>query len=195
MPTFIDCEPCDRLYDAKKNQWLPHDSGDLDVCEILDSLSFAVTTGKLNSRTWVRAVFHNEAAWDGFLEELAVYEEVHRIRDPWWWALAKLAEHEDVEEGFSTAEDMAGRLPRTHGRPTRSFESQQQYNEELNDNNVPPPGPDSPEAQGVGRPDVAPCDRAAAQARGEGERKLTAGQYAALHEMLAAAPAGDEEES
>lgn len=109
-PQFTPEDPCDRLYNVKKNEWLEHEGGDLDMYEILDTLSFAVTKGKLNSRTWVKTVFKNAGAWEWFLEELAVYEQIHRIRDPWWWALASLAEHEDFEEGFSTAEDMSEAL-------------------------------------------------------------------------------------
>lgn len=106
-PKFENCQPVDNLYNPTKDQWLAHEPGDLDMYEILDTLTYAVTKGMLNSRTCVKTVFHTEESWDWFLEALAVYEQIHRIRDPWWFALAALAEHDDFEEGFSTAEDMA----------------------------------------------------------------------------------------
>jgi hypothetical protein len=100
----------ERLYDQKKDAWKKFKVDEFFLYEILDALTFVMAQGKLNSRTWVYEVFRTEKNWSGFLEELGVYEQIHRIRDPWWWTLAKLAEHEDFEEGFSTAEDMAEAL-------------------------------------------------------------------------------------
>lgn len=107
VPQFVPSDADPALYDAKKNVWHSHEEGELAMHQILDTLAYATTRGKLNSRTWVHTVFHNEAAWDWFIEELAAYEQYFRIRDPWWLALAHLAEHEQEESGFSTAEEMA----------------------------------------------------------------------------------------
>lgn len=99
-----------RLYDAEKDEWKAFKFDEFSLYEILDTLTFALARGKLNSRTWVSQVFKSSSNWEAFLEELGAYETCYRIRDPWWWTLAKLGEHEDVEEGFSTAEEMAEAL-------------------------------------------------------------------------------------
>ena len=119
MPIFqvTPDAPCESLYSVDTNGWQEHEGGDLDLYQILDTLFYAVQNGKLNSRTWVKTVFHNEGSWDWFLEELANYEQIHRIRDPWWFTLAALAEHENVEEGFSSSEDIAEAIAE-HARET-----------------------------------------------------------------------------
>lgn len=98
------------MYDVKKKKWLEFDAEALQVSEMLDILTYATQRGLLNSRTWVKDVFHTKANWKFFLSELSEYEMYFRIRDPWWFALAILAEHESFEEGFSTAEEMAEKL-------------------------------------------------------------------------------------
>lgn len=110
VPTFTSCEVTEELYDVRTITWRASGAGSLYLHQMLDTLAFGVMHGRLNSRTWVRTVFKDEEAFDWFLEELSTYEEQFRIRDPWWWALANLAEHETEESGFSTAEEMAQRV-------------------------------------------------------------------------------------
>ena len=112
LPLFVPAEGSayPEIFDEKKNEWLPFDAEAMQVCDVLDSLTYATRKGLLNSRTWVTEIFRTKENWQFFLTALAGYELHHRIRDPWWYTLAKLAEHEDLEEGFSTAEGMAARL-------------------------------------------------------------------------------------
>jgi hypothetical protein len=112
LPVFVPEEGSayPEMFDQKKTAWLAFDVEALQVCEMLDTLTYATRQGLLNSRTWVSTVFRTQDNWQSFLSQLAEYEVCYRIRDPWWYTLAKLAEHEDFEEGFSTAEEIADKL-------------------------------------------------------------------------------------
>ena len=109
-PAFVTPKVHEDVYDARTMQW--HSLGETgpELAEVLDTLAVLCGTGKLNSRTWVVEAFKTRSAWEWFLEELSAYEQCFRIRDPWWFALVRLCEHEDVEERFSTAEDIAESL-------------------------------------------------------------------------------------
>lgn len=107
------------LYNAKRNEWTVT-AGEYDMYEMLDTLAFLCEEGKLNSRTWVVEVFKTREAWEGFLEELADYEVCFRIHDPWYFALSRLAEYDQSEEGFSIAEEIAQSLEE-HARETGQF--------------------------------------------------------------------------
>ena len=69
----------------------------------------------------MKAVFKAPGGFEWFLDELAGYDQCYRINDRWWQALARLAEHENFEEGFTHTEDMAAAL-REHGAARRAAE-------------------------------------------------------------------------
>jgi hypothetical protein len=119
MPVYATPQVHESVYDAKRKQWNVAD-GEYNMYEMLDTLAFMCAKGTLNSRTWVVEVFKTREAWAGFLGELAGYEQCYRIHDPWYFALARLAESANNEERFSTAEDIAETLEE-HAEETGQF--------------------------------------------------------------------------
>lgn len=105
------------FYDADTCKFSAFEAGEPGLYEVLDCIAHASEAGKLNSRAWVKALFKAPGTFDWFLEELEGYDECYRITDRWWYALAKLAEHEHDEEGFVRTEDMATAL-REHAEET-----------------------------------------------------------------------------
>lgn len=105
------------FYDSATGIFTAFEPGEPGLYEVLDCIAHASENGHLNSRTWVKDIFKTEAAYEWFLDELTGYDQCYRINDRWWAGLARLAEHEQSEEGFVHTEDMADEL-RKHARET-----------------------------------------------------------------------------
>lgn len=76
------------------------------VYEALDDITLSVEGGKLTRENWVREIFKTTNDFENFLEELSGYDELYRISDRWWYALARLVNTASEEE-FSRTEDIA----------------------------------------------------------------------------------------
>lgn len=74
--------------------------------EVLDSIAAAVEAGAVDRNGFVKQFFGGAKVFEEFLFELATYEQVYRIRDPWHAALSRIADRVD-EEGFVTGEEIA----------------------------------------------------------------------------------------
>lgn len=84
---------------------------------VLDAITAAAEAGALDTETWVKTVFADEEAFDEFLSELEnSYDEVFRITDRWWRALAEITGTID-EEMFVSGSQIAQRL-REHAEET-----------------------------------------------------------------------------
>lgn len=96
------------IWDDKKKQFKPIDSMDNhDMYEVLDGITLAVESGKIDSHNWPQQLFANQLALEDFLQQLSEYDDCFRINDRWAMALAHLAQSEGCEEGFGSGRDMA----------------------------------------------------------------------------------------
>lgn len=100
-------------FDAKKKTFKPFDFVDVypttTLEEVLGDLTNAVEAGLIDSEKWTQQLFATAQAFEGFLAELAGYDDCYRITDQWWTALAMLIGGGD-EEGFITGQEIADLL-------------------------------------------------------------------------------------
>ncbi len=95
-----------KFYDVKTNKFTPMGEATWqETSQVLDCITLAVEAGVIKQTGWVKQIFGNKAAFESFAEVLAGYDELFRITDRWWQALAALAEVGD-EEGFITCQDI-----------------------------------------------------------------------------------------
>ncbi len=93
--------------EVQKYNDLPFEFGEL--YEALDDITLAAEGGKLTDENWVCEIFAATKDFEAFLDDLSTYDELFRIHDRWWYALAALANTGD-EEYFARCEDIAHRL-------------------------------------------------------------------------------------
>lgn len=84
-------------------------AGHHEVHEVLDSVTLAMEAGVVPRDAWLAYFFGSSDAFQGFMEHLESYDEVFRITDRWWMALARLTNTED-EEMFIHSQDIADRI-------------------------------------------------------------------------------------
>jgi hypothetical protein len=105
-PVSVQVYPA--IWDDKKKQFKPIESMENhDMYEVLDGITLAVESGKIDSHNWPQQLFANQLALEDFLEQLSEYDDCFRINDRWAMALAHLVKSEDCEEGFGSGRDMA----------------------------------------------------------------------------------------
>jgi hypothetical protein len=82
---------------------------DVYVHEVLDVITAAAEAGALDSEKWVSQIFATIEVFESFLDEYSEYDDCYRTYDRWYWAMFRLAGHDD-EEGFVTSSEIAGKL-------------------------------------------------------------------------------------
>jgi hypothetical protein len=82
---------------------------DVEVCDVLDSITLAVEAGAVSSFNWPQQFFASKKTFMELLQQLAEYDDCYRITDRWWMALAKLA-HKVDEEAFVSSREIANAL-------------------------------------------------------------------------------------
>ncbi|MDR7307946.1 hypothetical protein [Rhodoferax saidenbachensis] len=98
------------IWDDKKKTLKPIKSmAELDLHEVLDSITLAVEAGALDNYKWPQQIFAKKSAFEDFIEQLSEYDDFYRITDRWWWALATICEGGD-EEGFVSSSEIAREL-------------------------------------------------------------------------------------
>jgi hypothetical protein len=82
---------------------------DIEVHDVLDSITLAVEAGAVSSFGWPQQFFASKKCFMEFLQQLQEYDDCYRITDRWWMALAKLAYKVD-EEAFVSSREIADAL-------------------------------------------------------------------------------------
>lgn len=81
-----------------------------EMYEALDAITAAVEAGVIDTDKWVSQLFASLEVFNEFMEELAFYDTCFRLMERWYAALARLAQHENVEEGFTHTDEIADAL-------------------------------------------------------------------------------------
>jgi hypothetical protein len=101
---------CSQIWNPDTKQVVPiQNMDDVEMYDVLDSITLALEAGVLDSFRWPQQIFAKRAVFDSFLEYLTDYDECYRITDQWWRALAALCEVID-EEGFVSTREIANEL-------------------------------------------------------------------------------------
>ena len=96
-------------FNKRTKTFTPFESMPL-MYEALDAITAAVEAGIIDTDKWVSQVFATTDVFEEFLDELSCYDECYRVMERWYWALALIAQHENVEEGFTHTCDIADAL-------------------------------------------------------------------------------------
>lgn len=111
QPREISIYP--NIWNPEAKQLVPiQDMHEVEMYEVLDSITLALEAGVLNSFRWPQQIFAKRAVFDDFIDYLANYDETYRITDQWWRALAELCEVYD-ECGYVSSLEIANEL-RSH---------------------------------------------------------------------------------
>lgn len=87
-------------------KWSPLHPQESYLSDVLDHITAACEAGIVEQYSWATQLFATPEAVDYFLNELELFDELWRITDRWWQALASLAEVRD-EEDFVTSSEIA----------------------------------------------------------------------------------------
>lgn len=82
------------------------------VYQILDVITAATEAGALDNERWISQIFASTEIFEAFLKEYADYDDGFRTYDRWYWALFRLAGHDDGDDevAFVTSSEIAKKL-------------------------------------------------------------------------------------
>ena len=99
------------VYDLATKKFKPViDMTDIEVHSVLNAITLEVEAGNVQEESWVKHFFASKKSFIQFIKKLEEYDELSRITDQWWQALACLAGQPHEEEGFISCDEITTKL-------------------------------------------------------------------------------------